>query len=174
MTFNWIPLLYSLAAVCDHNTSNLLLKHPWLLDLTQRKHLPKSHVAYCFQYMTNTEFVMYWLSNSCRPLVQVQSYLSEVPISRSDDAVNYWRINNNCFPVLGPRACAYLSAPCTRVDSERLFSLPGNVTDEKRNRLTGDKAETLLFSKKNLPLMYKWLQLCVFWEISLCCQATFI
>ncbi|KAJ4942888.1 hypothetical protein JOQ06_005400 [Pogonophryne albipinna] len=46
----------------------------------------------------------------------------------------------------------YLSAPCTSTDSERLFSAASHVLDEKRNRLMADKAEKLLFIKKNLPL----------------------
>ncbi len=35
------------------------------------------------------------------------------------------------------------------VDSERLFSSASHVLDEKRNRLTCDKAEMLVFVKKN-------------------------
>lgn len=80
--------------------------------------------------------------------VQVKSYLSEAPTGRSDNALNYWRINKDRFPVLATLARAYLSAPCTSVDSKRLFSLAGNIADEKRYRLTGDKPEILLFSKK--------------------------
>jgi len=38
---------------------------------------------------------------------------------------------------------------CTSVDSERLFSSASHVLDEKRNRLTCDKAEMLVFVKKN-------------------------
>ncbi|XDV11792.1 hypothetical protein PO909_000627 [Leuciscus waleckii] len=76
--------------------------------------------------------------------VQVQSYLSEAPIGRSENALTYWRINKDKFPALAPLARAYLSAPCTSVDSDRLFSLAGHVADERRNRLSGDKAEMLL------------------------------
>lgn len=71
---------------------------------------------------------------------------------RSENALVYWRINKDHFPAL---ARAYLSAPCTSVESERLFSLAGNVIDERRNRVSGDKAEMLLFVKKILPLMLK-------------------
>lgn len=87
--------------------------------------------------------------------VQVQSYLSELPISRSENPLAYWRINKDRYPALAQLARAYLSAPCTSVESERLFSLAGHVVNEIRNRLTGDKVEMLLFVKKNLLLMLK-------------------
>ena len=82
--------------------------------------------------------------------VQVQSYQSELPIKKTECPLTYWRVNKHRFPALAPLARAYLSAPCTSVDSERLFSLVGHVIDERRSRLAGDKAEMLLFLKKNL------------------------
>ncbi|XP_053303387.1 zinc finger BED domain-containing protein 4 [Pleuronectes platessa] len=83
---------------------------------------------------------------------QLDSYLSEVPIPRSDNPLTYWRTNQGRFPDLAQMARRYLAAPCTSTDSERLFSAASHVLDEKRNRLTCDKAEKLLFIKKNLPL----------------------
>lgn len=56
------------------------------------------------------------------------------------------------FPYLARAARKYLSAPCTNVDNECFFSAASNVIDEKRNRITCEKAEMLLFVKKNLPL----------------------
>lgn len=87
--------------------------------------------------------------------IQVHNYLSEVPIDRSQDPLAYWRLNESRFPHLAHLAPAYLSAPCTSTESERLFSLAGHVVNKKRSRLSGEKAEMLLFIKKNLPLMYK-------------------
>ncbi|KAJ8381100.1 hypothetical protein SKAU_G00018780 [Synaphobranchus kaupii] len=49
----------------------------------------------------------------------------------------------------------FLCAPCTSVDSERLFSAVSNVTDEKRNRLSADRIEMLTFLKKNLHFILK-------------------
>jgi len=57
------------------------------------------------------------------------------------------------FPALAQAARKYLSAPCTSVDSERLFSAASHVVDEKRNRIMCEKAEMLLFVKKNLPML---------------------
>ena len=86
---------------------------------------------------------------------QLDGYLSEVPIPRSDNPLAYWRNNKGRFPDLAKMARKYLSAPCTSTDSERLFSAAAHILDEKRNRLHCDKAEKLLFIKKNLPLYLK-------------------
>ncbi|XP_034096541.1 zinc finger BED domain-containing protein 4-like [Gymnodraco acuticeps] len=82
---------------------------------------------------------------------QLDDYLSEVPIPRSENPLGYWRNKQDRFPDLAKVARKYLSAPCTSTDSERLFSAASHVLDEKRNRLMADKAEKLLFIKKNLP-----------------------
>ncbi|GAA6110931.1 zinc finger BED domain-containing protein 4-like [Tachysurus ichikawai] len=73
----------------------------------------------------------------------------------SDNPLVYWKNNHGHFPDLAKLARKYLSAPCTSTDSERLFSAAAHVLDEKRNRLDCDKAEKLLFIKKNLPLYLK-------------------
>ncbi|KAJ8359249.1 hypothetical protein SKAU_G00157740 [Synaphobranchus kaupii] len=63
--------------------------------------------------------------------VQIQGYLSESPIPRTESPMEYWRSNKSRFPTLAQLARKYLSAPCTSVDSERLFSAAAHVVDEK-------------------------------------------
>ena len=46
-----------------------------------------------------------------------------------------------------------LSAPPTSVASERLFSVAGDIYDEKRNRLAPERAEMILFINKNFQLV---------------------
>lgn len=88
-------------------------------------------------------------------LLQVHGYLIEPPIPRNESPLQYWKSNMSRFPALTKAACKYLSAPCTSVDSERLFSAASHIVDEKRNRIQCEKAEMLLFVKKNLPLLMK-------------------
>ena len=55
------------------------------------------------------------------------------------------------FPALAKLVQRYLSAPPTSVPSERLFSGAGEIYDWC-NRLTSERAETLLFIKNNFTL----------------------
>lgn len=84
--------------------------------------------------------------------VQIETYLAERTIHRVESPFEYWGKNKERFPSLATTAAKFLSAPSTSVDSERLFSTASNILDEKRNRLSGDHVETLIFLKKNLPM----------------------
>ncbi|MGH0118416.1 UNVERIFIED_CONTAM: hypothetical protein FKN15_023352 [Acipenser sinensis] len=87
-------------------------------------------------------------------MLQKQNYMSEPILQRSGDKLKSWETNKGCFPILAESAWKFLSAPCSSVDSERLFSAALHIVDEKRNRLMCEKAEMLLFVKKNLPLTH--------------------
>ncbi|KAK0143104.1 Zinc finger BED domain-containing protein 1 [Merluccius polli] len=80
---------------------------------------------------------------------QVQSYLAEQAIPQSDNPLQYWRAHATQFPSLAATATTFLCAPCTSVDSEGLFTAVSNVIEEKRNRLSANKAEMWIFLKKN-------------------------
>lgn len=88
-------------------------------------------------------------------LLQIQTYMTEQIIPRSENPFHYWAVNKLRFPALAATASAFLSAPCTSVESERLFSTASNILDERRNRLKAERAEMLIFLKKNLPMMIK-------------------
>jgi len=86
--------------------------------------------------------------------IQLETYLGETTTSREDKPLQYWGVNKVRFPTLAQMSRRYLSAPCSSVESERLFSSVSHIVDENRNRLTADNAEKLLFIKKNLPLTF--------------------
>ncbi|KAJ8349041.1 hypothetical protein SKAU_G00276300 [Synaphobranchus kaupii] len=86
---------------------------------------------------------------------QLDVFLAETPIPRGETALGYWRNNHLRFPELAQMARKYLCAPCTSTESERLFSSASHVLDEKRNRLSCNKAEMLIFVKKNMHLTKK-------------------
>lgn len=92
-------------------------------------------------------------SSSSTTLVQVQSYLTEPTVPVTDNPFQYWAVNRLRLPGLAAFAAKYLSAPCTSVESERLFSTVSDIVDEKRNRLTAERAEMLVFLRKNLSLL---------------------
>jgi hypothetical protein len=87
---------------------------------------------------------------------QLDGFFAEAPIPRNETALGYWR--NNHLRFLAQMARKYPCAPCTSTDSERLFSSAAHILDEKRNRLSCNKAEMLIFAKKNCNSAAKRLQ----------------
>ena len=61
--------------------------------------------------------------------------------------------NNRKFPYLAILAKKYLSAPATSVESERLFSIGGDIHTKKRCRLSAVKSEILMFLGANLQFL---------------------
>ncbi len=61
---------------------------------------------------------------------ELHRYLSEPVILQDVDPLAYWRANQDCFSALTTAARAYLSALCTSVDSEHLFSAASNILDD--------------------------------------------
>lgn len=80
-------------------------------------------------------------------------YLAERVIDRQDCPIKWWHSNRAQFPLLTRCALKFLSAPPTSVDSERAFSVSGNVCDDKRSRLGADNVEKLVFLHTNLKLI---------------------
>ena len=92
-------------------------------------------------------------ASSTSSQVQMHTYLSQKTIPQNESPFQYWSDNKSQFPTLAATAAKFLCAPSTSVDSERLFSVASNIIDAKRNRLDGERAEMLIFLKKNLPLL---------------------
>ena len=83
----------------------------------------------------------------------VHKYHKEKRLGADEDPLKWWATNITKYPTLGKLAQQYLSCPPSSVASEQLFSGASNIYDEKRSRLKGEKAEILLFLKKNLLLL---------------------
>ncbi|CAH1114075.1 unnamed protein product [Psylliodes chrysocephalus] len=66
---------------------------------------------------------------------EIDYYLKTVRIDRSRDLYTWWSVNSKHYPYLTKFAKVYLSASCSSVYSERLFSEAGLVYENKRNRL---------------------------------------
>ncbi|KAI7792535.1 putative zinc finger BED domain-containing protein 4-like [Triplophysa rosa] len=94
-------------------------------------------------------------STTTNARIEIQTYLIEPTIQRSDSPLLYWKVNKPRLPCLAATATKFLSAPSTSVESERLFSSASIIVDERRSSLSAEKAEMLIFLKKNLPIMLK-------------------
>lgn len=74
---------------------------------------------------------------------EVQMYFREQPISKKENALSWWKLNEAKYPVLASVAKSYLCIPATSTASERLFSSAGNIASKKRASLTPDHVNML-------------------------------
>ena len=86
--------------------------------------------------------------------LEVNSYLNTFPLVRphQENPLEWWQMNQQSFPKLAVLAKKYLSCPPSSVESGRLFSLGGNIFTARRNRLSHDHGEKLMFLNFNLRL----------------------
>ncbi|XP_042624981.1 E3 SUMO-protein ligase ZBED1-like isoform X2 [Cyprinus carpio] len=82
--------------------------------------------------------------------VEVQRYLAEPNIGRSEDPLQYWERQKLIYPHLYRLAVKYLCTPASSVPCERVFSKAGEVVSKKRTRLSPKTLEKLMFLNKNV------------------------
>ncbi|KAK0151151.1 Zinc finger BED domain-containing protein 1 [Merluccius polli] len=82
-------------------------------------------------------------------IVEVQRYLKEPHINRSDDPLQYWNTHKPLYPHLYILSLKFLCTPAFSVPCERIFSKAGEVVSKKRNRLSPKVLEQILFLNKN-------------------------
>lgn len=85
--------------------------------------------------------------------VMIEEYLKCKRLEAHEDPLAWWHDNCKNFPFLAELARIYLACPSTSVASERLFSGAGMIYDEKRSKLSPERAQKLLFLKHNLPII---------------------
>lgn len=78
-------------------------------------------------------------------IVEMQRYLGEVYLLRSEDPLEYWHRHEATYPTLATLAKKYLAPPATSVPSERIFSKAGLIINKQRSRLKGDIVDKLVF-----------------------------
>ncbi|XP_077097966.1 E3 SUMO-protein ligase ZBED1-like [Siphateles boraxobius] len=82
--------------------------------------------------------------------VEVQRYMTDPPVARSEDPLAYWRNHQNVYPHLFNLAKKPLCSPASSVPCERVFSKSGEVVSKKRNRLSPKTVEKIMYLNKNL------------------------
>ena len=76
------------------------------------------------------------------------AYIAESNTYEQNTGLQFWIANENKFPLLAPLAQDLLSAPASEAYVERVFSVCGDMTTGKRNRLTKG-LERRVFLKMN-------------------------
>lgn len=76
---------------------------------------------------------------------EVQRYLEEGLADKTVNPYFWWKKEVSKYPILSNLASQYLPIPATQASSERLFSAAGNIITSRRESLTPEHAEQLLF-----------------------------
>lgn len=84
-----------------------------------------------------------------RAIVEVQRYLEDSIISRSQDPLKWWKDHSYNYPHLNVLAQNTLCCLGTSVPCERVFSSAGLVLNDRRCRLKSEKVNMLLFLHYN-------------------------
>lgn len=84
-----------------------------------------------------------------RAIVEVQRYLEDSMISRSQDPLKWWKDHSYNYPNLNVLAQNTLCHLGTSVPCERVFSSAGLVLNDRRCRLKNEKVSMLLFLHYN-------------------------
>ena len=79
-------------------------------------------------------------------------YFSQDPtLDHNLNPLEWWRKSEERFPTLADLAKKLLCIPATSVESERIFSVAGNIVTRKRSCLKPENVDMLVFLNKNLP-----------------------
>ncbi|KAM8960467.1 zinc finger BED domain-containing protein 4-like [Pelodytes ibericus] len=81
----------------------------------------------------------------------VKLYLCEPPLPPNVDPLSFWDQKKIVWPALSVVAQKLLSCPATSVQSERVFSITGNILNPQRSRMSPHLMEQMAFLKFNLP-----------------------
>ena len=79
--------------------------------------------------------------------------MKDTRIEQTSDPFKYWRENAAVHPDIYAIAKECMSCPSGSVESERLFSVAGDIFNVKRTMLTGINFEDMVFLSKNLPFL---------------------
>lgn len=84
--------------------------------------------------------------------IMIRQYLEIPPLDRKKNPLEFWKQYEVTFPELYKMQLKYLSIPATSVPSERVFSKTGQITNERRNRLSPKNLDFIIFLNSNLNI----------------------
>lgn len=84
-----------------------------------------------------------------KAILEVQRYIDEPVISRTENPLNWWKKNSYNFPNLAIMVRRDMVTVATSVPCESLFSKSGQILSDRRSRLNSTKVKKLLFLNTN-------------------------
>lgn len=92
-------------------------------------------------------------NSTARATLLVNQYLAECCIPLTDCPLTYWKNHQSKFLKIIARK--YLGIPATSVLSESTFSTAGDTVTAKRDRLSPDKVNKIVFVNRNIESLGK-------------------
>ncbi len=83
----------------------------------------------------------------------LNEYMAYAEASRSTDPLQWWKGNEQSFPIVSKLAKRVLGVPASSAPSERVFSNLGNVANAKRSRMTPETSEKLVLLQRCIPAL---------------------
>ena len=81
---------------------------------------------------------------------EVERYFeSKITLSEREDPITFWVENESSYPLLSAVAIDLLSIPASSAPVERVFSIAGESTTGKRNRLSDKNLEREVIIRNN-------------------------
>ena len=74
----------------------------------------------------------------------------EPGIDVSENPLNWWRRKEVQYPKLGKIAKKYFCVSATSASLERVFSISGLVSQDRRNRIAPERLDKVIFINKNM------------------------
>ena len=81
---------------------------------------------------------------------EIKNFLAGEIIVKTDTPFVWWKKYCKIFPILSRLARKFLCAPSSTVYSQCVFSETGNIYNNKRNSLSPENVEKLVFLHHNL------------------------
>lgn len=101
-------------------------------------------------------------ASQCRPAgtkknsrasIEIQQYLEDGLLPRSENPMQWWKINGHMYPQLKNLMKQSLAVTCTSVSSDLFFSKLSQILNERRAHLSIEEAKLILFINSNQYLM---------------------
>ena len=84
---------------------------------------------------------------------ELEKYFAELPISRKENPLIWWKENSSRYKSLSSVAQRLLCMPATSTSSERIFSKAGLTVTKLRSCLKPKHVDVLVFLNKNLSTL---------------------
>lgn len=84
-------------------------------------------------------------TNTSKCIIELNNFAHESIVERKSDPLEWWKSHETVYPGLSAIAKKYLPIVATSVPSERVFSTAGQVLTDRRNSLSSENVEKILF-----------------------------